>query len=102
MSAVVFTQFLRPDGRPVERHVERPEEIARLAESIITAGGRFEAEVLTTGDVTLTVERGDGDDGPIAMEVCPNGPGVPSAVDRLVRVAAETLGLTGPKATNAS
>ena len=34
----------------------------------------------------MTVERG-GDDLPLAIELCPNGPEVPEAVDRLMAAA---------------
>lgn len=79
---IPFTQFLRPDGRPVPVRIERPDDIATKAEAIIARGYRFECESLSTGDVSLTItndKRGD-----VEIEVVPNGPEVPLAVDRLI------------------
>lgn len=81
MAAIQFTQFLRPDGRPVSVSIDRPDEIASRAASIVRRGFRFECEHLTTGEVSLTIADDDGDH---AIEVVANGPGVPLAVDRLV------------------
>jgi hypothetical protein len=86
---IVFTQFLRPDGRRQRVWIERPADIVKMAHAIEAAGGRFEIESLTTGDVSMTVEWGD--DWPVAIAVCPNGPPVVDAVDRLVREAAKRL-----------
>jgi len=88
--AIVFTQYLRPDGRRTMTEIDRPPEIEALALKIAAAGGRFESEHLTTGHASLTVAY-LGDD--IAIEVCRNGPEVPAAVDRLVRNAAAKLNI---------
>lgn len=76
-------QFVLPDGREREQCVRRPEPIARKAYALIARGYRFEAEILTTGDVHLTlsdpVESLD-----LASEIAPNGPEVHAAFDRLV------------------
>lgn len=80
--AIPFTQFMRPDGRPVEVSIERPDHVAAKAKSIIDRGYRFECEHLTTGEVSLTVA---GEDDDLDIEICSNGPGlVGPAVDRLV------------------
>jgi hypothetical protein len=39
---------------------------------------------LTTGEVSLACETEEED---IAIEICPNGPEVPGAVDRMIRAA---------------
>lgn len=81
--AIPFTQYLRPDGRARDVSIERPEEIERKALQIIQAGYVFECEELTTGHASLTIaDPRKGDD--VAIEVVPNGPAVPDAVDRLV------------------
>lgn len=79
--AVPFTQYLRPDGRKVSVSIERPENIATKAQSIIDRGLRFECEQLIDGSISLTISDDNGD---IDIEVVPNGPEVPPAVDRLV------------------
>lgn len=86
---VPFTQYHLPDGRKSDTGIDRPADIEALAQSFIDRGGWFEAEVLTTGHVSLTAcfDMPDGDND-IEIELVPNGPGVPEAVDRLVRRAA--------------
>lgn len=80
--AIPFTQFLRPDGRQTSLTIERPADVAELAKAIIGRGYRFECEELVTGYVSLTVadDKGDHD-----IEVVPNGPEVPAAIDRMIR-----------------
>jgi hypothetical protein len=86
MTDIPFTQYLRPDGRPVPVTINRPDEIATQAQRFIDMGGRFECEHLTTGHASLTAVWHDED---IAIEVVMNGIPVPEAVDRLVRKAME-------------
>ena len=82
MGAIPFTQFMRPDGRPVDVSIDRPEEIARKAKAIIDAGYRFECEVLTDGSISLTITDDEMDHD---IELVPNGTDVPLAVDRLIQ-----------------
>lgn len=84
MSEIPFTQYLLPDGRKRETGIDRPDEVAAKAQRIIDAGHRFEAEVLTTGDVSLTIHN-IADEEDVAIKVVPNGPGVGEAVDELVK-----------------
>jgi len=79
---IPFTQYKLPDGRRVEISIERPTSVAEKARQIIDAGYVFECEVLTTGDVSLTIT--DPEEGDLAFQVCANGEAVPGAVDRLV------------------
>lgn len=80
---IPFTQYLRPDGRKRAVSIERPAEVVEVAHRLITAGYRFECEELATGHVSLTVVDPH-DEGDIAIQVVPNGPEVPNAVDRLI------------------
>lgn len=83
---IPFTQYLRPNGRPRETGIDRPADVEALAERFIASGGWFEAEVLSTGDVSLTAcAIVDDEPQDIDIEIAPNGPEVPQAVDRLVR-----------------
>jgi hypothetical protein len=94
MSATIpFTQYMRPDGRPVSVSVNRPSDIAEKAAAIIARGLVFECEELADGTVSLTIT--DPDEGDVDIELVPNGPGVPAAVDRLV------LRQSAPPATGA-
>jgi hypothetical protein len=89
--SIPFTQYLRPDGRTRDEWIDgRPPEIEQLAQQFIAAGGKFEAEVLTTGYVSLTAVFEMNDEmEDIAIRVVPNGPEVLTAVDELVREAVE-------------
>lgn len=82
MTSIPFTQFMRPDGRPVQVSIDRPDDIVAKAQSIIARGYRFECEALTDGHVSLTIT--DEENGDLDIEVVPNGSEVPTAVDRLI------------------
>jgi len=88
--SIPFTQYLRPDGRRRDDSIDRPVEVEEQAKRLIAGGVRFEAEVLRTGEVSLEAVLKDES---LALEVVRNGPGVPEAVDRLVRAAAERFGV---------
>jgi hypothetical protein len=79
---IPFTQYMRPDGRTEQVDFECDDEaVALKADQIIAAGFRFECEVLTSNEVSLTISDGDDD---LAGELCQNGPEVPIAIARLV------------------
>ena len=62
--------------------IERTEEVAAKAKEIVNAGFQFECEMLSDyKTVSLTIADDDED---LAIEVVPNGPDVPPAVDHLV------------------
>lgn len=88
MIAIVFTQFVRPHGERRAESVRRPQPVEDAARKLVEAGCRFEIEVLRTGEVSMEVMGPDEDDS-LWIEVCPNGPAVPEAVDRLVEKASE-------------
>lgn len=94
---IPVTQYLFPHGRQREESIKRPREIADLAFKCIDAGMRFEAEVLTTGHVSLTVvgEDADGEECDLAVRVCQNGPAVVDAFDALTREAFRILEARG-------
>lgn len=88
--SIPFTQYLRPDGRTRHETVDRPAHIEALAQEFIKRGGRFEAEMLTTGHVSLTAcVKVEGEPTDIAIRICDNGPAVLEAVDELVKEASE-------------
>lgn len=87
---VIFTQFLRPNGRTRTVWIEVPRDVLALATELKAAGYRFECEELTTGHVSITIEpppSANEDDGPLAMDVVPNGPRVPLAVIAVIKNA---------------
>lgn len=90
--SIVFTQYLRPDGRRLQTEITRSEEVETLAFCLAALGVRFESEVLArTGEVSLEAIRDDPNDPgeleSLAAEICPNGPAVGDAVDKLIRDA---------------
>lgn len=90
--AIPFIQYLRPDGRRKDVSINRPDNIEEMARKFISAGGWYECEVLSTGEVSLTVCYNlDGEDEDIAIELCKNGPEVNHKVDELVAKSVEFL-----------
>lgn len=79
---VFVTQYMRPDGRKVQANTELPDAIERTYMNMLGAGCRFEAEVLTTGEVSVTVTNDEED---VDSEVVPNGPEVQAAMLRLLQ-----------------
>ena len=88
MAEIEFTQYIRPDGRTASVLIDRPADVAAKAEKIIAAGFVFECEVLMNGAVSFTI-AGDEDD--VEIEVVPNGPGIPAAIDRMINRFSEHL-----------
>lgn len=80
---VPFTQFMLPHGRQVEVSIEVAADAADKAGTIIARGFRFECEVLRTEQVSLTIT--DPKEGDADIRIVPNGPGVRSAVESLIR-----------------
>lgn len=89
---IPFTQFLMPNGRREPVEIDRPAEVAAKARRLISLGCHFDIEMLSTGQISMTCEDDRWEDDPVlAHEICPNGPEVPIAVDRLVATAAEAF-----------
>jgi hypothetical protein len=82
--SIKFTQFLRPDGKQVPTEIDMPDEVEKMAHELILAGCRFEIEELSTGVIHMDCTMRGGE-GPLALELCDNGPPVLEAVERLVR-----------------
>ena len=82
MGEIRFTQFMRPSGRPVPVSINRPLEIAQLANALAERGYRFECEHLSTGEISLTISDDEADH---EIEIVKNGPDVPDAIDRMIR-----------------
>ncbi len=98
--SIAFTQFLRPHGRRQTIAIERPAEVEAQAAQLMGAGARFEIEELMTGMVSIEILADNPKDADephsLALELAPNGPQVPNAVDLAVRTAlleAQRLGL---------
>jgi len=89
---IPFTQFLMPDGRRTPIEIDRSTSVEESAHRLISLGCHFDIEMLSTGEISMTCEDDRWEDEPVlAHEICPNGPEVPIAVDRLVATAAKTF-----------
>lgn len=80
-----FTQFVFPAGRQREEHINMAPDIEALAAELAAAGWRFEIECHP--DTQMVNMDCCDDEEPIAVELVANGPGVPAAVEKLVRDA---------------
>jgi hypothetical protein len=93
MRPIPFTQYVLPRGFKKAVAVNRPAAIADMAERFLAAGGRYECEVLTTGEVSLTaVMNVDDEPQDVEIEICPNGPAVMDATDRLIAASLKHIG----------
>lgn len=90
MSAIPFTQFFMPNGRPSAVTIDRPDAISSKAQKIIDRGYRFECEMLPTREVSFTITDDDAD---CEVEVCENGPAVPALIDMMITRFAKKLGI---------
>src|SRR5690606_42033414 len=80
--SIPVTQYLRPYGTPTDITIDRPPHVEALAREVIDAGYVFEAEVLTTGEVLLTVfDLSEEED--VCIKLAGDKNRVPAAVDKL-------------------
>lgn len=84
MITAEFTQYLRPNGTPKPVTINIADDLSGHLDAIGKVGARLECEVLTTGEVSLTIFDPELEQD-FDIELVPNGPGVPDAVDRLIR-----------------
>lgn len=90
-TGIPFTQFLMPNGRREAVWINRPAEIEEKAQAIISAGYVFECEMLSDYQ-TVSLTIGDPkEEMDLEIEVVPNGPRVPEAIDRMIERFAATL-----------
>lgn len=81
---IPFTQYIRPDGRPMPTEISMPKDVEDKAHYLIEHGYVFESEILLNGMISLTCTN-DYDFG--SHELCKNGPEVTEAVKELVEIA---------------
>ena len=89
MTTIPFTHYYLPNGRKELEHAPASEEAAALALDLIARGVHFDAEVLSTGMVSLTAEKDDEDDPVLAIKVFTqtSAEQVTAKVEELVRDA---------------
>jgi hypothetical protein len=74
-------QFMRPDGRRVSQTVHLAIDFEDAYREMMEAGYRFEAEVLQTNHVSVTVANGERD---ADIKVVENGPAVKDAMEQML------------------
>lgn len=74
-------EYVRPNGRRVHHTVEVPKALEDQVLALRERGCWLAGEVLTTGQVSLTIEHKEGDFDGI---LCPNGPEVQEATETLI------------------
>lgn len=86
---IEFTQYMLPHGRRQPAWIEVAPDVAEKARSLVKQGLCFECEILTTGQVSLTIT--DPENGDLDIRVCKNGPGIREAVEDMVRAFCHTI-----------
>lgn len=76
-----FVQYMRPDGHQKLIYITIDEDYDRRANVILNEGFVFEIEVLTTGEVSMTISNDEAD---LFIEICENGPAVVEHVKKLI------------------
>lgn len=84
--SIPFTQYMLPNGRQRRYVIDMPEPVEEAARVLIAKGYHFDIEILTTGMVSMTCEKGEEC---TAIEICSNDEQVPVHVEKLIRTATE-------------
>lgn len=107
LTGIPFTQYHLPNGRQTQELYEGlPDEVNALAAEWIKAGGKFEVEVLSTGDISFTAGKEvDGEYQDLHIELAfqsapDHKASQDAAVTRLVQSAAESLKPKIPASVN--
>ena len=79
--SIPFTRYMLPNGRRVQTEIDMPAETEKKARYLIEQGCYFDIEMLQTGMISMTCDRGDD---LISIQVCENGPPVVEAVLALI------------------
>ena len=93
--AVEFTQYCLPNGRRMKQRFHCAPEIEAIAARFIASGGRYECEVLRTGEISLTaVKEVNGEDQDVALVLCKKGDEgtVGDKVNELIRQSKSFIG----------
>lgn len=76
------TQYMLPDGRRVPQHIALDASLQPRYDDLRACDCRIAAEVLTTGDVSVTLEHEEGD---YNIRVVPNDDSVRRAIEEMLR-----------------
>lgn len=75
-------QYLRPDGRRRRQVVDLDDELKGAYKNMTVADCFFEAEELTTGEISITISDADRD---VDIRIVENGPPVIAAMEEMLR-----------------
>lgn len=78
---VTVIQYFPPNGIRGTRLTEITDELKNEYDDMKAKGYQFEAEVLSTGEVSVTISK----DEDIDIEIVPNGPMVQKALEQMLR-----------------
>ena len=78
-------QYLMPHGRSKKVTTELPIESKPIYDAMISAGYSFEAEMLQTEEVSVTISEDCDDSADIDCEVIPNDSGVQVAMIEMLK-----------------
>lgn len=92
MPEIPFVQYMRPDGRAVPRSIEMNVDVCLLADLLMDAGYRFEAEVLSDGTVSLTIYDSAKEED-VDIELVRNPEEVKASVEKMIRRYAQKAGV---------
>ena len=81
---VKVKQYLMPNGRVRECTTKISDNVKDLYEEMLQSGCWFEAEMLTTGEISVTISDGEED---IDIRVINNGPEVQNALVEMLKGA---------------
>lgn len=92
MRKIPFTQYKLPHGQPVGTWIFMHDDVCELADAIMALGYRFEVELLTTGEVSMSIHD-IAEELDVASELCRNAPGeIRFTVERMIRKYAQKSG----------
>jgi hypothetical protein len=85
---IPFTQYLLPDGHTRPMEIDMPSDVEAAAKELLEKGCNFDAEILTTGEVSVTCEL---DEELLSIAVCENDRSIFDAVEEIIRQATAVL-----------
>lgn len=86
--SIPFTQYLMPDGRKKLAAIEMEAEVEAKAKTLLEKGCHFDIEVLNTGMISMTCEKGEE---LISIAICENNFAVVDSVRLIIDKATEML-----------
>lgn len=95
MGKVRFTQYLLPEGKTKTIYIQRPDNISDMANVLLLHEIALDAEVLSTGEVSLSAHDPKTDK-TLAIEIVPNNQDIGNVVDRLISQAFLKFNLQSP------